>query len=164
MKLYFKGHDYKYAAEQMLLTMFPQERPEYPQGQPEGDRMELSLGSGEKYTTAVCSLYREGRLFRGRAAAVILPELEELEADRIRQRLIKNAMYRAALKSGVKKPAWGALTGVRPGKLLAGKLSPNAEAHCDHHGHGEGHHDCKGHGEGHHGCGGHGEGHHGCGH
>ncbi|MEI3101507.1 MAG: radical SAM protein [Oscillospiraceae bacterium] len=123
MKLYFKVHDYKYAAEQMLLTMFPQERPEYPQGQPEGDRMELSLGSGEKYTTAVCSLYREGRLFRGRAAAVILPELEELEADRIRQRLIKNAMYRAALKSGVKKPAWGALTGVRPGKLLEGKLS-----------------------------------------
>ena len=49
-------------------------------------------------------------------------------------------------------------------ELLAGKLSPNAEANCDHHGHGEGHHDCKGHGEGHHGCGGHGEGHHGCGH
>ena len=48
--------------------------------------------------------------------------------------------------------------------LLAGKLSPNAEANCDYHGHGEGHHDCKGHGEGHHGCGGHGEGHHGCGH
>ena len=123
MKLYFKGHDYKYAAEQMLLTMFPQERPEYPQGRPEGDRMELSLGTGEKYTTALCSLYRAGQLFRGRAAAVILPELEELEADRIRQRLIKDAMYRAALKSGVKKPAWGALTGVRPGKLLEGKLS-----------------------------------------
>ena len=49
-------------------------------------------------------------------------------------------------------------------ELLTGKLSPNAEANCDHHGHGEGHHDCKGHGEGHHGCGGHGEGHHGCGH
>ena len=23
MKLYFQGHDYKYAAEQMLLTLFP---------------------------------------------------------------------------------------------------------------------------------------------
>ena len=130
MKLYFKGHDYKYAAEQMLLTMFPQERPEYPQVQagnervkPEGDRMELSLSAGEKYTTAVCSLYREGRLFRSRAAAAVLPGLGSLEADRIRQRLIKNAMYRAALKSGVKKPAWGALTGVRPGKLLEAKLS-----------------------------------------
>ena len=31
MKLYLKGHDYKYATEQMMLTLFPQERPEYPQ-------------------------------------------------------------------------------------------------------------------------------------
>ena len=123
MKLYFKGHDYKYAAEQMLLTMFPQERPEYPQGAPEGNRLELSLGAGSRRTTAVCSLYLGGQLFRGRASAEIPPESEELEADRIRQRLIKNAMYRAALKSGVKKPAWGALTGVRPGKLLEAKLS-----------------------------------------
>ena len=29
MKLYLKGHDYKYAAEQMLLTLFPGERPSY---------------------------------------------------------------------------------------------------------------------------------------
>ena len=34
MKLYFKGHDYKYAAEQMLLTLFPGERPEYPDAPP----------------------------------------------------------------------------------------------------------------------------------
>ena len=123
MKLYFKGHDYKYAAEQMLLTMFPQERPEYPQSRPEGDRLELSLSSGGRYTTALCSLYLDGRLYRCRAAAVIPAQPGALEADRIRQRLIKNAMYRAALKSGVKKPAWGALTGVRPGKLLESKLS-----------------------------------------
>ncbi len=123
MKLYFRGHDYKYAAEQMLLTMFPQERPEYPRGAPEGDRMELSLSSGGRYTTALCSLYRGGQLYRSRAAAEIPAELGDLEADRIRQRLIKNAMYRSALKSGVKKPAWGALTGVRPGKLLEAKLS-----------------------------------------
>ena len=123
MKLYFRGHDYKYAAEQMLLTMFPQERPEYPRGAPEGDRMELSLSSGGRYTTALCSLYRGGQLYRSRATAEIPAELGDLEADRIRQRLIKNAMYRSALKSGVKKPAWGALTGVRPGKLLEAKLS-----------------------------------------
>ena len=71
MKLYFRGHDYKYAAEQMLLTMFPQERPEYPRGAPEGDRMELSLSSGGRYSTALCSLYRGGQLYRSRAAADI---------------------------------------------------------------------------------------------
>ena len=37
-------------------------------------------------------------------------------------------------------------------ELLAGRLSPNAEPNCDHHGHGEGHHDCGDHGEGHQGC------------
>lgn len=41
--------------------------------------------------------------------------------------------------------------------LLAGEIAPNAEANCDHHGHGEGH-ECGHHGEGHQGCGGH----HGC--
>lgn len=123
MRLYFRGHDYKYAVEQMLLTMFPEERPEYPQGQPQGERMEVSLHRGPRYTTAACTLHRGGQSFRGRAAAAIPAEAETLEADRVQQRLIKNAIYRAALKSGVPRPAWGALTGVRPGKLLAGLLN-----------------------------------------
>ena len=123
MRLYLIGHDYKYAVEQMLLTMFPEERPEYPAGKPAGDRMEIRLSRAPRYTTAGCALWRDGQVFRGRAAAVISPDAEALEAGRVQQRLIKNAIYRAALKSGVKKPAWGALTGVRPGKLLAGLLN-----------------------------------------
>ena len=123
MRLYLKGHDYKYAVEQMLLTMFPEERPEYPEGKPAGDRMEIRLSRGSRYTTAGCALWRSGQVFRGRAAAVLPAGTEPLEADRVQQRLIKNAIYRAALNSGVKKPAWGALTGVRPGKLLAGLLN-----------------------------------------
>ena len=35
MKLYLIGHDYKYAAEQMMLSLYPAERPEYPEGKPE---------------------------------------------------------------------------------------------------------------------------------
>ena len=123
MRLYLIGHDYKYAVEQMLLTMFPEERPEYPEGKPAGDRMEIRLSRGSRYTTAACALWRSGQVFRGRAAAVLPAGTEPLEADRVQQRLIKNAIYRAALNSGVKKPAWGALTGVRPGKLLAGLLN-----------------------------------------
>ena len=123
MRLYFKGHDYKYAVEQMLLTMFPEERPEYPGGQPCGDRMEVSLSQGRRYTTACCALWQAGRVHRGRAAAAISAGADALTADRVRQRLIKNAIYRASLRSGVPHPAWGALTGVRPGKLLAGLLN-----------------------------------------
>ena len=120
MKLYLYGHDYQYAVEQMLLTLFPNERPEYPEGPPAGDRMEIRLSSGERLTCATCALYLGKTVFRGAARAQNEALTEPLQRDRICQRLVKNAVYRAALKSGVPKPAWGALTGVRPGKLLAG--------------------------------------------
>ncbi len=122
MKLYLKGHSYKYAVEQMLLTLLPQERPEYPDGRPSGDRMEISLSRASVKTTAVCVIHMGQSVFRGRACAKNAVG-EGLAIDRQCQRLIKNAMYRACLSSGVKKPAWGALTGVRPGKLLAGLLA-----------------------------------------
>jgi len=123
LKLYLFGHDYKYAVEQLLLTMFPEERPEYPEGKAAGQRMEIRLSRGEKYTTATCVMHLEKGVFRGRAAAKNVDETKTLLLDRANQRLIKNAMYRAALASGRKKPAWGALTGVRPGKLLCGILN-----------------------------------------
>ena len=122
MKLYLYGHDYKYAVEQMLLTMFPEQRPEYPAGRPEGDRMEIRLSRGGEYVTATCALHLGGRLLRGRAAAKNGAADSPLEDDRRCQRIIKNATYRAALAAGIKRPAWGALTGVRPGKLMRGLL------------------------------------------
>ena len=122
MRLYFFGHDYKYAAEQMLLTLYPEERPEYPEGRPAGDRMEIRLSRSGVYTTASCAICIGSECWRGRAAAKNSAMRDELSTDRICQRLIKNAMYRAALRSGRQKPAWGALTGVRPGKLLCALL------------------------------------------
>lgn len=123
MKLYLYGHDYKYAVEQMLLTLYPEERPEYPEGRPEGDRMEIRLGSGEKYVTATCAIYRDKKIWRGRTAAKKEALSEPLLLDRVCQRLIKNAMYKASLAAGLPRPVWGALTGVRPGKLFCGLLN-----------------------------------------
>ena len=122
MKLYLYGHSYKYAVEQMLLTLFPDERPLYPDGKPEGERMEIRLSRGGERTTAACLLVRDGKRWHGRAAAANASLRGALETDRRCQRLVKNAMYRAALASGVPKPVWGALTGVRPGKLLCAQL------------------------------------------
>ena len=122
MKLYLTGHDYKYAVEQMLLTLYPAERPEYPAGAPEGDYMRISLRRGGQYATAVCTLCRDGRSTRGTARAKNARLTDALQTDRVCQRLVKNAMYRAALAAGHEKPAWGALTGVRPGKLLCAIL------------------------------------------
>lgn len=122
MRLYLIGHEYKYAVEQMLLTLFPDERPEYPEGKPAGERMELRLSRGARLVTASCALHRNGGVWHGRAAASVEKLRDELESDRVCQRLVKNAMYRAALHAGHPKPAWGALTGVRPGKLLCALL------------------------------------------
>ncbi len=127
MKLYLHGHDYKYAAEQMLLTLYPNERPEYPEGSPEGDRAELRLSRGEKFVTASCKLVLGGKAWQGRSAFKKELITNEISRDKLCQRAIKNAFYRASLASGHQKPVWGALTGVRPGKVFT-NLMENADA------------------------------------
>ena len=123
MKLYLYGHDYKYAVEQMLLTLYPGERPEYPDGCPAGDRAEISLNAGKKYMTAVCALTRGSVKTVGRAAFPLDGAKDILSRESMSQRIIKNAFYRAALRAGHEKPAWGALTGVRPGKVFCSLMS-----------------------------------------
>ena len=123
MKLYLYGHDYKYAVEQMLLTLYPDERPEYPDGRPAGDRAEISLNAGKKYMTAVCALTRGSVKTVGRAAFPLDGAKDDLSRESMSQRIIKNAFYRAALRAGHEKPAWGALTGVRPGKVFCSLMS-----------------------------------------
>ncbi len=118
MKIWLNGHEYKYAVEQMLLTLFPEERPEYPEGIPGGDRMEVSYQRNGLERTAGCRLIIEGKTFEGKDTATLSEEARELEENRTGQRLVKNAVYRAALRSGLPKPPWGALTGVRPGKVF----------------------------------------------
>ena len=127
MKLYLYGHEYRYAVEQMLLTLFPDERPVYPEDAPDGDRMEIRLSRGAQCTTASCALWRGRGVWRGSARAANDSMTDALSTDRVCQRLVKNAMYRAALRSGVPKPPWGALTGVRPGKLMAGLLTETGD-------------------------------------
>ncbi len=118
MKLYFEGHQYRYAAEQMLMTLFPGEKPVYPDGKPEGRRMEIRLSRSARFTTAVCR-YRDGESSGlGRAAVKNEKLTDPVRTDSLCQQIIKLAIYRAVLRAGHQKPVWGALTGVRPGKLM----------------------------------------------
>ena len=127
MRLYLRGHEYRYAVEQMLLTLYPAERPEYPDGKPEGERIELSLHRAGERVTASCLLVKNGRTTRGGAWAPLEKLTDPLTEDRVCQRLVKNALYRAALRAGHDRPVWGALTGVRPGKLLCALLRQTDE-------------------------------------
>ena len=120
MNIYLYGHDYKYAVEQMLLTLYPEERPVYPAEPCAGDGLTVALRRGERYVTASCRLVREGRSARGQARLSLGKLGEGEDAVRLEQRLVKSAFYRAALAHGREKPVWGCLTGVRPAKFFAG--------------------------------------------
>ena len=59
MDIYLIGHEYRYAVEQMLLTLYPEERPVYPEVPRPGDSVSVTLSRGEKRITASCRLCRE---------------------------------------------------------------------------------------------------------
>lgn len=135
MKLYLIGHDYKYAAEQMLLTLFPTRRPEYPQ-EPAGageDALTLSLHKGEVWVTATARLVLNAQVYTARRRCRTRELTAGLEMDRACQRILKLAFYQAGTRALGAQPPWGALTGVRPVKIptkamLAGKTAAQAEA------------------------------------
>lgn len=122
MKLYFSGHDCRYAAEQTLLMLFPGEKPEYPEGPPSGDRCELTVKRGGRYTVCSALLVRGGVGYRARAQVENSRLTGEFETVGYTNRIVKLAFYRAALASGLPKPEWGSLSGVRPAKLMDGYL------------------------------------------
>ena len=134
MKLYYKGHDYKYAAEQMLLTLFPDQRPEYSDQPPAPgeDFLVLSLSRGKLWATATARLTYHGQSY-GASRRCKLEELtDELSTGRALQRILKLAFYDAGVAARGNEPPWGALTGVRPVKIptramLAGATPAQAE-------------------------------------
>lgn len=106
-----------------MLTLFPEERPEYPEGKPAGDRMETRLSQGARYTTAACTLRLDGAVGHGRAAAANNSIASGPAGESACQGLVKTAIYRAYLNSGKSPLPWGSLCGVRPGKILHQVLS-----------------------------------------
>ena len=118
MRLEFRGHDYKYAAEQMMLTLFPEERPQYDlplTGEENG--VCLTLTEGEGTLNARAELTWNGKHTTGTAEVPAVPAENTLLRDRACQKVLKLAFYRAGVEALGHEPPWGALTGVRPVKL-----------------------------------------------
>ena len=131
MKLYFEASNfpwaperYHYAAEQMMLTLFPEERPEYPEGPPpkllggEGNAVIFTLHRGKKLTNVSALVFRN----QGRFDGVRRFPSEELDRPPEQvyhtvQHALKLAFYKAGSALLGAQPPWGALTGVRPVKL-----------------------------------------------
>ncbi len=131
MKLYFETSNfpwsperYRYAAEQMMLTLFPEERPEYPEDPPpkvlsgEGNAVVFTLRRGEKQASVSALVFRNQERFDGvrRFPSEELDRSPE-EVYHTVQHALKLAFYKAGTALLGKEPPWGALTGVRPVKL-----------------------------------------------
>ena len=118
MELFLIGHTYRYAVEQIMLMLFPEERPTYPV-QPSGAlRARVTLREGAQWLTAETAI-TDGDKRCGGMARVRLADLGGgLQAERLRQRAVKQSFYRAAVRFHGEKPVWGALSGIRPALLM----------------------------------------------
>jgi oxygen-independent coproporphyrinogen-3 oxidase len=134
MILTLLGHDYKYAVEQIMLMMYPDERPVYiADGKPvPGLAAVVRLTLGEKYATASTKIISDGASYKGMSRAARVALTNKLATDSLLQKIIKLSFYKAAMAAQVASPGgvsptgiapvWGALTGIRPGKLATSLL------------------------------------------
>ena len=119
MKLVFRGHDDRYAVEQSLLAFFPEERPVYQAPEPGEDNWaRVDLHQSPVYATAITEITYGGRLGRGMSRALLRGVDDEYERERLRQKAVKLSFFKAAREITGLTPAWGALTGIRPAKLV----------------------------------------------
>lgn len=114
MKLLLKGHDSRYAMEQIMLSLFPAEKVEYAEKAFSGDGVVSTLSAGDIWLTATTRITRDGKTVR---RAVRCRRDKATEA--LRRQILRQSFYRAALPFLDEVPAWGALSGVRPTKLVS---------------------------------------------
>ena len=127
MKLYLFGHDYRYAVEQSLLTLFPDQRPEYPDTDPSADddaawsTLQMPQEGQENISASACIQY-QGRTSTAFSWCPVTELTGGLVNDRVLQRLIKQSFYKATVQLTGKYLPWGMLTGIRPAKLASRAL------------------------------------------
>ena len=145
MKLYFQIQNYnwqperyKYSVEQMMLMLFPGERPEYPEGYaPSDNEAVFALDRGPDRTVVTARVIHPEGTAQGetQVESRLLDETPERVYHTL-QHALKLAFYRAGVEILGEEPPWGALTGVRPVKLptramLGGKTPEEARAELE---------------------------------
>jgi len=122
MRLELKGHDYKYAVEQIMLSLFPNERPDY-SDDPVADSSELFAESnvrfGSVFAQATTSIHCGDAVYHGFSRVGLSKLSDKLMRDRLLQKIIKQSFYRAAIKLIDIPPVWGSLTGIRPAHIAS---------------------------------------------
>ncbi|MBR5478692.1 MAG: coproporphyrinogen dehydrogenase HemZ [Clostridia bacterium] len=116
MKLYLNGAP-RYASEQIMMMLFPKDRPEVVETRPEGDFAEIEIRENKFHILAKSRIYKDGVLHFG--VDFIDNHEDELESKRRLHQALKVSFYKAALGLLKKAPEWGAMTGIRPAKVAA---------------------------------------------
>ncbi len=129
---------FRYPAEQMMLTLFPGERPEHSSGPQtraaaERNAVLFSLRRGKKYARVNALVFRPEGEYNA-ASGFLAEKLDEPEEQVYHtvSHALKRAFYKAGTALLGHELPWGSLTGVRPVKLptralLAGKTLKQAE-------------------------------------
>ena len=108
MNLTLKGHDDRYAVEQLQMALFP--------AGTQGDAVS-SLHRGKVWLTATAKITLDSKTA---TAARRIKATEE--TVRLRRRCLQQSFYLAAIQLLPQRPAWGALAGVRPTKITTKHL------------------------------------------
>ena len=108
MNLTLIGHEDRYAVEQLQMALFSEN--------PEGSAVS-ALFRGKTWLTATAKITLNGKTV---SAARRLKAGEE--TVRLRRRILQQSYYLAAIQLLDRKPAWGALAGVRPTKITTKHL------------------------------------------
>ena len=108
MNLTLIGHEDRYAVEQLQMALFPEN--------PEGTAVS-ALSRGKTWLTATAKITLNGKT----VSAVRRLKADE-ETVRLRRRILQQSYYLAAIQLLDRKPAWGALAGVRPTKITTKHL------------------------------------------
>jgi oxygen-independent coproporphyrinogen-3 oxidase len=134
MKLRLIGHDYKYSVEQIMLALFPEQRPEYVtdnQTRSDNDEeihLDSRLSFNSVYAQAVSIIHINGKSSRGIARVKREKLTSKLVSDRLLQRILKQSFYRAAESFLDAPPVWGSLTGIRPAQIAAMAIKSGKKA------------------------------------
>ena len=108
MNLTLIGHEDRYAVEQLQMALFPEN--------PEGTAVS-ALFRGKTWLTATAKITLNDKT----VSAVRRLKANE-ETVRLRRRILQQSYYLAAIQLLDRKPAWGALAGVRPTKITTKHL------------------------------------------
>ncbi|MCD8240760.1 MAG: coproporphyrinogen dehydrogenase HemZ [Oscillospiraceae bacterium] len=122
MELFLENHSYKYAVEQIMLMLFPEERPVYPAEPSGAPAARVRLSEGQTWVTATTALFFDGVRYDGMARVRRDALRDAVISDRLKQRALKQSFYRAGVRRLGRAPVWGSLSGIRPAKLLRNLL------------------------------------------